>query len=450
MKQVLFLLFVFLILSCKNESNQIARVNINSEVKFDTIHISDFPTGNHILKSGFNNDEKLIELDYPILAKAYLKNTKKEYKFILEPSTSTEILIGKDSSITTKNIRDSLLNQLYDGNLNFINQRLSFVFETDNRDSLVSVFEEFRKSREHEIFKLRNNFSKEVYELLRFQNDALVYNFLFWLGRISQKLKSNDSFFNFIQNLPTPTGELKSFPKLYLEKFNIEYGRRHGALKGIEDFLRFLEYETSNEDLAYYLKAFYLKEIIQFPDFWQEHNDFLNSESLASIVKTENKNPYKGVYMDLLESFNSSQKGEIAYNFEAINLNEELFELSNFRKSVILIDVWATWCGPCIDKRPEIIDLAEKYSDNDDVKIVFISLDSKINKWQSFLSKNENQFGYDLFIEPENQEVFRTHYNTRLIPRYILINKKGIIIDANLENSLLAIEKAIERALENS
>ena len=76
-----------------------------------------------------------------------------------------------------------------------------------------------------------------------------------------------------------------------------------------------------------------------------------------------------------------------------------------------------------------------------------ISVDSSKDKWLSFLEKENRESGNNLFIENGMRTKFGDNYNIKSIPRYILIGKDGKIINSNINEPSIAVEKEIEKAL---
>jgi thiol-disulfide isomerase/thioredoxin len=142
--------------------------------------------------------------------------------------------------------------------------------------------------------------------------------------------------------------------------------------------------------------------------------------------------------------------GQPAPGFSLQDINGKTVSLNDFKGKVVYIDVWATWCGPCVAEIPHSKKLKEKYKDKTDIVFLYISFDSEEKKWKSFVEKKELS-GVQLISRQGKEADVLKNYNVLTIPRFILINKKGNIAsydakrpsDPELENEinqLLSVE----------
>jgi peroxiredoxin len=119
------------------------------------------------------------------------------------------------------------------------------------------------------------------------------------------------------------------------------------------------------------------------------------------------------------------------------------FQLSKQEGKVILVDFWATWCGPCIR---EIPNLKKYYQDfkNKGFEIIGISLDRDPAKFKEYIAKEKLPwkiaFSGKFWDDPTARQ-----YGIRAIPSYWLIDKKGVLRHFNLRGGQL--KKAIEELL---
>jgi thiol-disulfide isomerase/thioredoxin len=118
-----------------------------------------------------------------------------------------------------------------------------------------------------------------------------------------------------------------------------------------------------------------------------------------------------------------------APDFELPDAAGKIHKLSDLRGKIIAIDVWATWCVPCMQSLPKFLALREKYKNNTDIVFMSISIDDEKakTKWIDFLKAKEMN-GLDLYAPKEASNNFITDYAITGIPRYILIDKNGKVI----------------------
>lgn len=95
------------------------------------------------------------------------------------------------------------------------------------------------------------------------------------------------------------------------------------------------------------------------------------------------------------------------------------------------IDVWATWCGPCIKEIPSLKKVEEKYH-NKNIQFVSVSIDKEkdFEKWKTMVS-NKELGGIQLFADNDWNSKFVKDYEIQGIPRFILIDPNGNIVDSN-------------------
>ena len=131
-----------------------------------------------------------------------------------------------------------------------------------------------------------------------------------------------------------------------------------------------------------------------------------------------------------------------------MNLLDEEISLSDYKGKYVLIDVWATWCAPCLESRPEFKDIASKHRDSDKIVFLTLSVDSSTEKWKSYIKKEGvNNDTQELLIIKGMDTQFGKSYSIKTIPRYILIDTKGLIVNANLPKPSDGLDAIIEELL---
>ena len=123
--------------------------------------------------------------------------------------------------------------------------------------------------------------------------------------------------------------------------------------------------------------------------------------------------------------------GRLAPDFTLKDINGETVSLKDFRGKVVLLDFWATWCGPCIHELPNLKALYEKHKDNSDFALIGISSDVNDETVVKFVANHEMPW-----IHIRETEEMQTKYNVIGIPHYTIIDKNGLIREENLRGGI--------------
>jgi len=131
----------------------------------------------------------------------------------------------------------------------------------------------------------------------------------------------------------------------------------------------------------------------------------------------------------LREKFERMAKGVVLPPLLAFDTKGNQVALNSFVGKVVYLDLWASWCMPCIQEFPKSKILQETFATNPDVVFVYLSLDEEDDAWKKALKKHKLD-GYNLFL-PGFKQALPQYFSVNSIPRYILIGKKGEIIHAS-------------------
>lgn len=105
--------------------------------------------------------------------------------------------------------------------------------------------------------------------------------------------------------------------------------------------------------------------------------------------------------------------------------------LSDFRGKYVFLDIWATWCGPCLAQVPFLKEVEKKYQGKN-IQFVGISIDTKEmeNAWRKMVTDKELDGVQLLAIGGWGSSIIKD-YQIIAIPRFILIDPEGKIINSN-------------------
>jgi len=103
--------------------------------------------------------------------------------------------------------------------------------------------------------------------------------------------------------------------------------------------------------------------------------------------------------------------------------------LKDLEGKLVYIEVWATWCGPCIKEMPYLTEIIKEYKDNENIVFVNISIDAinEYDKWRTMVPA-KNVGGIQLLADNSLESEFMKYYSVGLIPRSIMLDAEGKII----------------------
>ncbi|MDP9192546.1 MAG: TlpA family protein disulfide reductase [Acidobacteriota bacterium] len=133
--------------------------------------------------------------------------------------------------------------------------------------------------------------------------------------------------------------------------------------------------------------------------------------------------------------------------YAALNLDGSKFDLAAKRDKVVLLNVWATWCGPCVYEIPELQQIHEKYSPRG-LEVIGVSVDeSGVESVREFVAAQE-KMTYPIVLDESGK--IANLLETTVLPTSIVVDRKGQIVwkkyGAIMEGDE-ELKKAIEGAL---
>ena len=452
MRKQLNLLLILLIFFQYCSNPQVVEISILGESEqYDTLFIQELITKELIGKIPLQSHQKkfYFPVKQSVLAGIQVKGKETSYLTILEPGALREISFSDDKFFTQNSTPDSIVNYLWHSTDEMFSKYGQLIFGDYEPEIVKEKFDSLIYERGKLISK--NSAKATVGELaiLNYQNQSRAFNFLMYYGRIVKELSAKDPFFDFVKKIPEYGVEAESLPDMILFKYEIETIRNHDSIPDIPSFLNEIEHKTEDGDLENFLKAYYIQSVIENPTYWRPHEHLFTTDKITEGLELEKSNPYSFLINRASDSFFSSMAGVEAFNFKAKKADDSDFFLHELKGKLILIDAWATWCGPCVKHRPNILKIAEKYQYDPRVQILTVSVDSEIDRWKNFVStSNPNGYGIEVNIPDGMNDVFGDKYLVKLIPKYFLISPNGNIISSDLPEPSLGMEKMIEAALE--
>lgn len=142
--------------------------------------------------------------------------------------------------------------------------------------------------------------------------------------------------------------------------------------------------------------------------------------------------------LGFLREIQSLNIGQPAPAFKALTLDGSEISLSGLQGNYVLMEFWATWCGPCIPEIPYLKQLHESYGDQN-FKIVGVSLDRDKDTLREFIAEREMNWP-QIFEEDGWEDEITRAFNVAGIPRMYLIGPEGTIIAKDLRGEEMVAE----------
>lgn len=142
------------------------------------------------------------------------------------------------------------------------------------------------------------------------------------------------------------------------------------------------------------------------------------------------KNYYAKEIAQKVNMVKAAEVGKMAPDFEIKSLDGKLVKLSSLRGQYVLIDFWASWCGPCRKEIPNLMKVYNEFKDKG-LKLIGVSIDDDEAKWKKAVL--EEKLNYLQLRDSEKQTMKLYNYNG--IPFIVLISPEGVILEKGLRGS---------------
>jgi thiol-disulfide isomerase/thioredoxin len=166
----------------------------------------------------------------------------------------------------------------------------------------------------------------------------------------------------------------------------------------------------------------------EFPDTYKKLDDALFKKYPNSV--------YVKAFHESMVKQNQLAVGTLAPEISMSTPEGKLLPLSSLQGKIVLIDFWASWCGPCRAENPNVVSAYKKYVSKG-FDIYSVSLDKDAEKWKQAIQKDGLIWKNHVSDLKYWQSPVVQLYNFNSIPTNVLIDKKGKILAKNLRGEEL-------------
>jgi len=165
--------------------------------------------------------------------------------------------------------------------------------------------------------------------------------------------------------------------------------------------------------------------------YFDMSTDFTYLDSLVRELKTKYEgNEYIVEFAELLQKSSKLAKGAMAPEISLAGMDEKPIALSSMRGKYILVDFWASWCGPCRRNNPSLVAMYNKLK-GPNFEILGVSLDRDKKAWLDAVKKDNLAWPQISDLKYWDCQAAKD-YEVSSIPTSFLIDPKGVIIGSNL------------------
>lgn len=166
-----------------------------------------------------------------------------------------------------------------------------------------------------------------------------------------------------------------------------------------------------------------------------EEDPYKTQENLQLLHPEIQKSGYGRIVQENIRESLIGRVGTEIIPFQQADTSGKMVSSEEFKGKYVLIDFWASWCGPCRAENPNVVNAYHKFKDKN-FTVLGISLDQHRDKWLNAIAADKLTWQHVSDLKFWDNEVARM-YRISSIPQNLLVGPNGLIIAKNLRGPVL-------------
>lgn len=351
------------------------------------------------------------------------------YKFYLKPGDRLSFMINDSSYVLTGKLNSkenmvltdwhNLTNPLLQKSINFMRSRSTFVDYFPEQEEIVAKSKTFLTGKTTGNIK----FDKQIKDIMSVDLANYATAFLNTPRSAHPSVEEYSNYYSTLkaQDFAQTTAKVYSHPWGFrtltsLVSINMrQQGKAYkNGIEGVELVSSYVPNDTLKGDVV-------LENAARYKSY-SDYQGLIDAMGRYIITPSQKKQSE-----DIMSPLLTYKLGTDAFQFSYPDKDGKMVTMAGLKGKVVLVDVWATWCGPCKAEIPHLKKLEEEMKGKD-VEIISLSTDAPNDKekWLKMI-KDENLGGTQLFAGgPGNS--FSQYYKVNSIPRFLVFDKQGKIV----------------------
>lgn len=148
-----------------------------------------------------------------------------------------------------------------------------------------------------------------------------------------------------------------------------------------------------------------------------------------------------------IQKLDNLQSGNQAPDFTAADMNGQAVVLNDYKGKYVLLDFWASWCGPCREANPHLADIYNKYRAKGLVVIGIADNEQSPDAWKKAIAKDKLDQWPNVLSGTGTSDDINDRYGIHFIPTRVLIDPTGKIVGRFGDNNNVHADVLLDRAL---